>query len=72
MLVDETVSLNRQHNEDKLLGEHSQIAEKLRAFYTVIQEEEIPDHLLMLLEKLDDAEKSGTRIKAGHAGQNNE
>lgn len=41
---------------DELLGSNSQIACQLRAFYTSIQEEKIPEKFLELLEKLDQAE----------------
>ena len=43
--------------EDDLLGSNSEIAVKLRQFYTAIQEEEIPEKFLDLLEKLDKAEQ---------------
>ena len=43
--------------DDDLLGSNSEIAVKLRQFYTAIQEEEIPERFLDLLEKLDRAEQ---------------
>ena len=43
--------------EDDLLGSNSEIAVKLRQFYTAIQKEEIPEKFLDLLEKLDKAEQ---------------
>lgn len=43
--------------DDDLLGSNSEIAVKLRQFYTAIQEEKIPDKFLDLLEKLDKAEQ---------------
>ncbi|WP_297323586.1 NepR family anti-sigma factor [uncultured Bartonella sp.] len=43
--------------DDDLLGSNSEIAIKLRQFYTAIQEEQIPDRFLDLLEKLDKAEQ---------------
>lgn len=72
MLADKDFAKQSQNRaggqaEDRLLGVHSQIAEKLRAFYTEIQEEEIPSHLLSLLEKLDAAEASGARINLPQA-----
>jgi len=54
---------------DGLLGTNSQIANQLRAFYTSIQEEKIPDRFLELLEKLDQAEmqnESRNRKKASN------
>ncbi|AQS42206.1 MAG: Hypothetical protein BHV28_15260 [Candidatus Tokpelaia hoelldobleri] len=54
---------------DGLLGANSQIANQLRAFYTSIQEEKIPDRFLELLEKLDQAEmqnESRNRKKASN------
>lgn len=44
---------------DELFGSNSQIANQLRAFYTSIQEEEIPDRFLDLLEQLDEIEMNG-------------
>lgn len=43
--------------DDDLLGSNSEIAVKLRQFYTAIQEEKIPEKFLDLLEKLDKAEQ---------------
>ena len=43
--------------DDDLLGSNSEIAVKLRQFYTAIQEEKIPDKFLDLLDKLDKAEQ---------------
>lgn len=34
------------------------ITEKLKALYTSVQEEEIPDRFLKMLDQLDEAEKS--------------
>ncbi|WP_375641793.1 MULTISPECIES: NepR family anti-sigma factor [unclassified Bartonella] len=44
---------------DDLLGVNSEIARKLRQFYTEIQEEALPRCLLELLEKLERAEQFG-------------
>jgi len=41
------------------LGSTDAIASQLKQFYTSVEEEPIPDHLLGLLEKLDQAERSG-------------
>ncbi|WP_340162300.1 NepR family anti-sigma factor [uncultured Hoeflea sp.] len=41
------------------LGSTDAIASQLKQFYTSVEEEPIPDHLLGLLEKLDEAERSG-------------
>ena len=43
--------------DDDLLGSNSELAVKLRQFYTEIQEEKIPDTFLDLLDKLDKAEQ---------------
>ncbi len=40
---------------------NAQIASKLRALYTSVQEEAIPDRLMDLLEKLDAAELNAGR-----------
>ncbi len=38
----------------------SQIADKLKALYTAVEQEPIPDIFLDLLERLDRAERGGT------------
>lgn len=38
---------------------NNQIASKLKALYSAVEEEPIPDMFLDLLEKLDQAERSG-------------
>ena len=48
---------NRQRRSD--LGPTDAIASQLKKYYTSVEEEPIPDHLLNLLEKLDHAERSG-------------
>jgi len=53
--------------QDNLLGVHSRIGAQLRAFYTEIEEQAIPEHLLILLERLDEAENS-SRINVPKAG----
>lgn len=58
MFADKTAAKPSRRHEDNLLGAHSRIAGQLRAFYTGIQEEAIPQKFLTLLEKLDEAEKS--------------
>ena len=44
-----------------ILGPNCEVGLKLKALYTTIQDETIPDHLLDLLEKLDQAEQESTR-----------
>ncbi|WP_417435957.1 NepR family anti-sigma factor [Hoeflea sp.] len=41
------------------LGPNDAIASQLKQYFTSVEEEPIPDHLLSLLEKLDQAERSG-------------
>lgn len=41
------------------LGTTDAIASQLKQFFTSVEEEPIPDNLLGLLEKLDQAERSG-------------
>ncbi len=41
------------------LGPNSDIGMKLRALYSAVQEEMIPDKFLELLERLDEAEQQG-------------
>lgn len=43
---------------DDGLGPNSDIGNRLRALYGAVQDEGIPSHLLDLLEKLDEAEKT--------------
>jgi hypothetical protein len=47
----------RPRRADDGLGANSDIGAKLRALYSSVQEEGIPDKLLDLLEKLDHAEQ---------------
>jgi len=42
----------------KPVAAHGDISRKLRALYDSVQDEGIPDHLLDLLEKLDEAENA--------------
>lgn len=42
-----------------MMDPHNQIASKLRALYSAIEQEPIPDMFLDLLERLDQAEQSG-------------
>jgi hypothetical protein len=42
-----------------MTGAHNQIASKLRALYSAVEQEPIPDMFLDLLEKLDKAEQVG-------------
>ena len=48
----------RRRTEDGL-GPNSDIGMKLRALYSAVQEETIPDKFLELLEKLDQVEQQG-------------
>lgn len=43
---------------------HDGIASKLKEFYGVLEDEGIPDNLVKLLEKLDAAEKAGTKVQS--------
>ena len=56
----EDYAQNSQHsgssNKGDELGANSEIGTKLRALYSSIQDETIPDRFLDLLEKLDQAE----------------
>jgi len=44
-----------------ILGPNCEVGLKLKALYTSIQDETIPDRFLDLLEKLDQAEQESTR-----------
>lgn len=46
---------------DDGLGPTSDIGSRLRALYGAVQEEGVPDQLLDLLEKLDNAERAQTK-----------
>lgn len=50
--------------EDGGLGPTIDIGAKLRALYSSVQDEGIPKHLLDLLEKLDEAEQTGSSAAA--------
>ncbi|WP_320411415.1 NepR family anti-sigma factor [Candidatus Tokpelaia sp.] len=71
MFADKNLSRSGHSNEDRLLGVHSRIAEQLRAFYTGIQEEAIPQKFLTLLEQLDEAEKNENNTIMQTGGQHN-
>jgi hypothetical protein len=47
-----------------LTGAYAEIPKKLKAYYDSLQDEAIPDRLLDLLEKLDEAEKAATKVDA--------
>lgn len=49
-------------SDDGLLGSNSEIAVKLRRFYTAIQDEKLPEKFLDLLEKLDKAEEESQTL----------
>lgn len=51
-----------RHRDDGL-GPNSDIGKKLRALYGSVQNEEIPNKLLDLLEKLDSAEQRAKSTK---------
>jgi len=54
------VRLNGRVRKD-ILGPNCEVGLKLKALYTSIQDETIPDRFLDLLEKLDQAEQGSTR-----------
>ncbi|MEM5495220.1 NepR family anti-sigma factor [Hoeflea sp. AS16] len=54
---DKDATPNRRGQAD--LGPNDAIASQLKQYFTSVEEEPIPDHLLSLLEKLDQAERSG-------------
>ena len=49
----------RLRRGDDALGPNSDIGMKLRALYSAVQDETIPDKFLELLERLDQAEQQG-------------
>ena len=62
-------SYNRQSDGDgherwDEAGSNCEIATKLRALYRSIEEEEVPNELLDLLEKLDEAETTAAKDKS--------
>jgi hypothetical protein len=61
MTKDDWVTQQRMQTQpgraDDGLGPNSDIGSRLRALYGAVQEEGVPDQLLDLLEKLDNAEK---------------
>jgi hypothetical protein len=54
---------------DDGLGPNSDIGSRLRALYGAVQEEGVPDQLLDLLEKLDNAEKNQSATSMGRDGE---
>lgn len=54
---------------DDGLGPNSDIGSRLRALYGAVQEEGVPDQLLDLLEKLDNAEKAQLSENAKQDGE---
>lgn len=58
------MSSARPRKADESLGPSSDIGAKLRALYSSIQDEGIPDRFLDLLEKLDRIEQSGDAVPA--------
>lgn len=54
---------------DDGLGPNSDIGSRLRALYGAVQEEGVPDQLLDLLEKLDNAEKAQSGGTAKQDGE---
>jgi len=60
MIKDVTVTQRRTRiqsgSREEGLGPNTDIGARLRALYGSVQEENVPDHLLNLLEKLDSAE----------------
>jgi hypothetical protein len=59
MNKDSTVNQQRMRSQSEDgLGPTSDIGSRLRALYGAVQEEGVPDQLLDLLEKLDNAERA--------------
>jgi len=62
MTKDDWVTQQRARTQagraDDGLGPNSDIGSRLRALYGAVQEEGVPDQLLDLLERLDNAEKA--------------
>ena len=53
-------------NVDRLTGQKDPnriISQKLKALYSAVEQEGIPDKFMSLLEKLDGAEKAGSRAE---------
>lgn len=62
MTKDNFASQQRMRQQpDDGLGPTSDIGSRLRALYGAVQEEGVPDQLLDLLEKLDNAELAQTK-----------
>ena len=55
----------RPRRTDDGLGPNSDIGARLRAFYTSVQDEAIPERLLDLLEKLETAEREANAPAKG-------
>lgn len=62
---DERAAMNTGlSSRDSEAKPHADISKKLRALYESIEDEGIPDHLLNLLEKLDQAENAQSNKRA--------
>lgn len=59
------ISSVRPRRKDDGLGANTDIGAKLRAFYGAVQDESIPDTLLDLLDKLDQAEQQAAPSSKG-------
>ena len=60
------------NGSDRLNGQKDPnriISQKLKALYSAVEQEGIPDKFLSLLEKLDEVEKAGTTSKSGNADE---
>jgi hypothetical protein len=62
MMKDKLVNQQRVQTQpgraDDGLGPNTDIGNRLRAFYSAVQDEGVPDNLLDLLERLDGAEQA--------------
>ncbi|KKB84226.1 hypothetical protein VW29_11455 [Devosia limi DSM 17137] len=76
MIKDKLVSQQRTRMQagraDDGLGPNSDIGARLRALYGSVQDEGVPDQLLDLLEKLDNAEAAQVDAQKGKSARGGE
>ncbi|THF49718.1 NepR family anti-sigma factor [Allorhizobium terrae] len=61
--MNNTVDNSNQGSPPSQAGQNDGISKQLRKFYQELEQEAVPDNLLMLLDKLDQAEKASAAAR---------
>ena len=61
--MNNTVDNSNQGSPPSQVGQNDGISKQLRKFYQELEQEAVPDNLLMLLDKLDQAEKASAAAR---------